>query len=157
MILYRINNMSGFIIGVASLVTKAWSWNNLLFFIMCKIIYFVRNRNTQKTVYIFETIFTYVSQNGTVRNQTLSQPILPNVFPKKLTKLLYNRELYIISTINPIRSIKNWGKPSCMLCMKERIQFLKILQLRYSLLSNSWSEVYDVCHHIIRLHRFTWH
>ena len=30
----------------------------------------------------------------------------------------------IISTVNPIDSMKTWGKPSCTLCMKERIEIM---------------------------------
>ena len=30
----------------------------------------------------------------------------------------------IISTVNPIGSMKTWGKSSCTLCMKERIEII---------------------------------
>ena len=30
----------------------------------------------------------------------------------------------ILSTVNPIGSMKTWGKSSCTLCMKERIEII---------------------------------
>ena len=65
--------------------------------------------------------------------------------------------LKIISMVNPIGSIKTWGKPSCILCMKVRIEIINRSWCSYSLLINAWSEVYKACHHIPILNRFTRH
>ena len=34
------------------------------------------------------------------------------------------RSFDILSTVNPIGSMKTWGKSSCTLCMKERIEII---------------------------------
>ena len=64
---------------------------------------------------------------------------------------------YIISTVNPIGSMKTWGKSSCTLCMKERIVIIDNLRCKYSRIINACSEVYRKCRHIPRFHRFTQH
>ena len=38
----------------------------------------------------------------------------------------------IPSTVNPITSMKKWGKASCPLCMKERTEIIYNSQRRYS-------------------------
>ena len=38
----------------------------------------------------------------------------------------------ILSTVNPIGSMKNWGKSSCTLCMKERIEIIDNSRRKYS-------------------------
>ena len=63
----------------------------------------------------------------------------------------------IISKVNPIGSMKTWGKLSCTLCMKERIEIIDNWQRRYSLIINSCSEVHGACRHVPRFHRFTQH
>ena len=63
----------------------------------------------------------------------------------------------IISTVNPIYSIKTWGKLSCTLCMKERIEIIDNSEGRYSQIINALSELYGACRHIPRFHRFTQH
>ena len=47
----------------------------------------------------------------------------------------------ILSTVNPTGSMKTWGKSSCTLCMKERIEIIENLQRRYSQIINACSEV----------------
>ena len=37
----------------------------------------------------------------------------------------------ILSTLNPIGSMKTWGKLSCTLCMKERIEIVDNSQRKY--------------------------
>ena len=63
----------------------------------------------------------------------------------------------ILSTVNPIGSIIPWGKLSCTLCMKERIEIIDNSRRRYSRIINAYSEVYGACRHIARFHRFTQH
>ena len=63
----------------------------------------------------------------------------------------------ILSTVNPMGSMKTWGKSSCTLCMKERIEIIDNSQKRYSRIINDCSEVYGACRHITRFHRFTQH
>ena len=38
----------------------------------------------------------------------------------------------ILSTLNPIGSMKTWGKLSCTLCMKERIEIIDNSRRRYT-------------------------
>ena len=45
----------------------------------------------------------------------------------------------IMSTVNPIGSMKTWGKLSCTLCMKEIIEIVNNSQRRYSRLINACS------------------
>ena len=54
-------------------------------------------------------------------------------------------------------SMKTWGKSSCTLCMKERIEIIDNSRHKYSRIINACSEVYGVCRHIPRFHRFTQH
>ena len=63
----------------------------------------------------------------------------------------------IISTVNPIGPMKTWGKSSCTLCMKERIEIIDNSRRSYSRIINACSEVYWECLHIPRFHRFTQH
>ena len=63
----------------------------------------------------------------------------------------------ILSTVNPIGSMKTWVKLSCTLCMKERIEIIDNSRHRYSRIINVCSEVYGVCRHIPIFHRFTQH
>ena len=63
----------------------------------------------------------------------------------------------MLSTVNPIGSMKTWGKSSYRLCMKERIEIIDNLQRKYSRILNACSEVYRACRHIQRFHRFTQH
>ena len=63
----------------------------------------------------------------------------------------------ILSTVNPIGSMKTWGKLSCTLCMKERIEIIDNSRRRYSRIINACSEVYGACRHIPGFHRFTQH
>ena len=63
----------------------------------------------------------------------------------------------ILSTVNPIGSMKNWGKSSCTLCMKERKEIIDNSRRRYSRIINACSEVHGACRHIPRFYRFTQH
>ena len=63
----------------------------------------------------------------------------------------------IISTVNPIGSMKTRGKSSCTQCMKERIEIIDNLRHMYSRIINTCSEVYRACRHIPRFHRFIQH
>ena len=45
----------------------------------------------------------------------------------------------IISTVNPIGSMKTWGKSSCTLCMKERIEIIDTSRRKYSQIINACS------------------
>ena len=72
--------------------------------------------------------------------------------PQQFFKIMYPN---ILSTVKPIDSFKTWGKLSCTLCIKERIEIIDNLQRRYSQIINACSEVYRTCHHITRLHSFT--
>ena len=48
----------------------------------------------------------------------------------------------ILSTVNPIGSMKTWGNSSCTLCMKERIEIIDNSQRKYSRIINACSELY---------------
>ena len=63
----------------------------------------------------------------------------------------------IIYTVNHVGSMKTWGKSSCTICMKERIEIIDNSQRRYSRLINACSEVYGAYRHIPIFHRFTQH
>ena len=45
----------------------------------------------------------------------------------------------IITTVDSIGSMENWGKLSCKLCMKERVEIIDNSQHRYSRIINSYS------------------
>ena len=47
----------------------------------------------------------------------------------------------ILSTLNPIGSMKTWVKSSCTLCMKKIIERIDNLRRRYSRIINACSEV----------------
>ena len=63
----------------------------------------------------------------------------------------------ILSTVNPIGSMKTWGESSCTLCTKERIEIIDKSRRRYSRIINACSEEYGACRHIQIFHRFTQH
>ena len=54
--------------------------------------------------------------------------------PQQCREIMYFEKL---STENPIGSMKNWGKFSCTLCMKERIEIIDNLQCILRQLINS--------------------
>ena len=60
-------------------------------------------------------------------------------------------------TVKLIASMKTWGKSSCALRMKERIEIIDYSQCRYSQIINTCSEVYKACRHIPVFHRFIHH
>ena len=47
--------------------------------------------------------------------------------PQKCCEIIY---IVILSTVNPIGSMKKWGKSFCTICMKERIEIIDNLQRR---------------------------
>ena len=56
----------------------------------------------------------------------------------------------IISSVNPISAMKTFGKHECTLCMGERLNILKFVRKRSSLLGNlrsvsSQNEISQVC------------
>ena len=63
----------------------------------------------------------------------------------------------ILSTVNPIGSMKTWGKLSCTLCMKEIVEIIDNSRRRYRQIINACSEVYGACCHIPIFHWFTQH
>ena len=62
-----------------------------------------------------------------------------------------------LCTVNPIGSMKPWGKLSCTICMEERIEIINNSRRRNSRIINTCSEVYGACRHIPRFHRFIQH
>ena len=60
----------------------------------------------------------------------------------------------IISTVNPINSMKTRGNLSCTLRMKEKIEIIDNSRRRYSRLINACPEMYRACRHIPKFHRF---
>ena len=61
----------------------------------------------------------------------------------------------VLAKVNPIGSMKTWGKPSCTLCMKERLKIVSRSRRRYRNLINACSDIYGACRHNPRFHRFT--
>ena len=43
----------------------------------------------------------------------------------------------VLAKVNPIGSMKTWGKPSCTLCMKERLEIVSRSRRRYGNLINA--------------------
>ena len=74
--------------------------------------------------------------------------------PQQCRKIICSN---ILSTVNPISSMKTWGKLSCTLIMKERIEIIENSQRRYIRIINACSEVYEACRPILGFHRFTQH
>ena len=63
----------------------------------------------------------------------------------------------VLAKVNPIGSMKTWGKPSCTLGMKEGLEIVSRSRCRYRNLINACSEIYGACRHNPRFHRFTQH
>ena len=84
-------------------------------------------------------------------------------FTKRFTQIpspqQYHEIIYfdILSKVNTIGSMKTWGKSSCTLCIKERIEIIDNSQLRYIQIINACPEFYRACRHIPILHRFNQH
>ena len=55
---------------------------------------------------------------------------------------------------NPISCMKMFGKLDCSLCMRERIKISKAQQLEEAYLINSCYEMFGVCRHKMKFHRF---
>ena len=55
---------------------------------------------------------------------------------------------------NSISCMKTFGKLNCKLCMKERINTLKMSQENPERLINSCGKIYGACRHRTRFHRF---
>jgi hypothetical protein len=60
----------------------------------------------------------------------------------------------ILWAANPISVVRSFGKPSCSLCMVERIKNFDQSRVANSKLINSCSEIYGACRHKPRFHRF---
>ena len=73
-----------------------------------------------------------------------------------LTEYASNLCIEVLSKVNPIGSMKTWGKPSCTLCTKERSEIVSRSRRRYGNLINACSEIYGACRHNLRFHRFNW-
>ncbi len=56
---------------------------------------------------------------------------------------------------NAISCMKSFGKLSCRLCMKERLEILKQSRKNPDKLLNSNSELYGACRHKTKFHRYT--
>ena len=56
---------------------------------------------------------------------------------------------------DPISCVKSFGKMSCSLCMKERVEILKASKKQPRQLINSRNEIYGACRHKTKFHRFT--
>ena len=56
---------------------------------------------------------------------------------------------------NPITVMKTFGKPSCSLCMREKINILQSIRRNPKLTINTRSELYGACRHNTRFHRYT--
>ena len=56
---------------------------------------------------------------------------------------------------NPISSSKSFGKLSCSLCMKERLEILKAIKNQPKRLIKSSNELYGACRHCPVFHRYT--
>jgi len=55
---------------------------------------------------------------------------------------------------NPIKCMKSFGKRTCVLCMKERLEMLKRSKENPEQLINSRGEIYGACRHKTKFHRF---
>ena len=71
--------------------------------------------------------------------------------PKNWPESIYSD---ILRAANPVCVVRSFGKPSCSLCMVERIKILDQSRFANSKLINSCSEIYGACRHKPRFHRF---
>ena len=116
--------------------------------------------NTQNTQKIMEEHFQDVAQK--VANNKNSDSSAAH-FTKHFTQKPIPQEcreimsINIFSTVNPIGSMKTWGKSSCTVCMKERIEIIDNSRRRYNLIFNACSEVHEACRDIPRFNRLTQH
>jgi len=74
-----------------------------------------------------------------------------NITAQKIRNI---NKLEILWQGNPISCVKSFGKPSCSLCMKERISILTETRERPTRLINSCNEIYGACRHKTRFHRY---
>jgi hypothetical protein len=69
----------------------------------------------------------------------------------KLRKMM---KVKILWQGNPISCMKSFGKLSCSLCMRERIEILRAEKQEEYRIINSRKEIYGACAHKTRFHRF---
>ena len=74
-----------------------------------------------------------------------------NITAQKVREI---NKLEILWQGNPISCIKSFGKPSCSRCMKEILSILTENRERPNRLINSCNEIYRVCMHKTRFHRY---
>ena len=77
---------------------------------------------------------------------------------EKNTKRKNVQELLTVDILwsgNPISCMKNFGTPSCALCMKERLLILKALRKEPDRLINSRDKLYGACRHRSKFHWYT--
>ena len=56
---------------------------------------------------------------------------------------------------NPITCMKSFGKLSCLLCMRERMEILTRAKKNPDKQINSCGEIYGACRHNPKFHRYT--
>ena len=102
-----------------------------------------------------EQHFQYVAQK-VMHNKTpdsfaahFARYFTPKPSPQKCRKIMSFKILY---TVNPIGSMKTWGKASCAICMKEIIEMIDNLRRTSRKLINACSEVYGAYRHFPILH-----
>ena len=64
-------------------------------------------------------------------------------------------EISVVWQGNPITCIKGFGKHCCSLCMRERIEILKLARANPGALINGCSEIYGACRHRTRFHKYS--
>ena len=64
-------------------------------------------------------------------------------------------EISVVWKGNPITCMKGFGKHCCSLCMKERIEILKLARGNPGALINGCSEIYGACRHRMRFHKYS--
>ena len=148
MILYHINDIFGFVIWVASLVTVVLSSNFIFLFVMCKICNVVYVENAQNRLKMLEQKFQDVDQkiqckkNSYYFSADCAHPFTKNLSPQQCHKIMAFDILY---TVSPIGPMKAWGEFSCTLCTKESIKIFNFSRRMHSRLINACSVlVHDI-------------
>ena len=68
------------------------------------------------------------------------------------------RRYMLVETIwegNPISVMKTFGKPLCILCMKEKINILQAIRMNPKMTINTCNKLYGACRHNTKFHRYT--
>ena len=63
-------------------------------------------------------------------------------------------KLELIWQGNPLSAVKTFRQHNCVLCMRERIEIVKMLKEQPGKLINSCAEIYGTCRHNPKFHRF---